>query len=130
MNLLLDTCAIVWVVSAPEALSPAARQALTRTDSVIHVSPISLAEIACLVERGRIAVQPHWRTWFQDAVRSNGWQVAAIDLETVAEAFALPGAFHRDPADRLIVAAARLGRMAVVTADRRLRSYPHVQTLW
>ena len=130
MNLLLDTCAIVWAVSEPEALSTAARQALARVDNVVYVSPISLAEIACLVERGRIAVQPHWRTWFKDAVRDNRWQVADIDLETVAEAFALPGPFHRDPADRLIVAAARLGRRHIVTADRRLREYPHVQTLW
>ena len=130
MNLLLDTCAIIWAVSDPEALSDAARQALTLPENVVYVSPISLAEIACLVERSRIEARPHWRTWFERAVRDNGWQVADIDLETVAEAFALPGAFHRDPADRLIVATARLKRLHVVTADQRLLDYPHVQTLW
>ena len=130
MNLMLDTCSIIWAVSEPEALSPAARQALTQLDNVVYVSPISLAEIACLVDRGRIEVRPHWRTWFARAVRDNGWQVLSIDMETVAEAFALSGTFHRDPADRLIVAAARLGRMPIVTADRKLRDYPHVLTLW
>lgn len=73
---------------------------------------------------------PHWRTWFNRAIRDNGWTVLSIDVETVQEAYALPGEFHRDPADRFIVAAARLRRMAVVTADRKIMDYPHVESVW
>ena len=130
MRLLLDTCAMIWCVSDPEQLSDQARAALLAPDSRVFVSAISCAEVACLAEAGKITVTPHWRTWFDKALSDNGWSVLDIDLETVEEAFSLPGSFHRDPADRFITAAARLNRMAVVTADQKILSYPHVQSLW
>lgn len=42
----------------------------------------------------------------------------------------LPGDFHRDPADRIIVATARLHDIVLITKDRRMLAYPHVKTLW
>ena len=129
MNVLLDTCAMVWCVSDPQQLSAEARDMVTAADASVAVSAISCAEIACLAESGRIEVTPHWRTWFNNAVTENGWSVLDIDLETVQEAFSLPGDFHRDPADRFIVAAARLRRIPILTADRKILDYPHVQSL-
>jgi len=110
-------------------LSPVVREVLDAAETHVHVSAISCAEIACLAEDGRIVVTPHWRTWFNRATADNGWSVLDIDLATVQEAFSLPGSFHRDPADRFIVASARLGRMTVMTADRRILDYPHVESL-
>ncbi|OGV69427.1 MAG: hypothetical protein A2283_16395 [Lentisphaerae bacterium RIFOXYA12_FULL_48_11] len=129
MNIILDTCAIIWCVSEPEKLSAEARKIVTARNTGVYVSAISCAEIACLAESGKIELQPHWRTWFDMALKENGWSVLDIDLETVQEAFSLPGAFHRDPADRFIVAAARLLRLHVLTGDRRILDYPHVQSL-
>jgi PIN domain nuclease of toxin-antitoxin system len=129
VNVILDTCAIIWCVSEPQKLSAAAREAIAATDTCVYVSAISCAEIACLAEDGRIKVTPHWRTWFNRAVTDNGWSVLDIDLETVQEAFSLPDGFHRDPADRFIVAAARLRSMPVITADCKILDYPHVQSL-
>ena len=129
MNILLDTCAIIWCVSEPRILSAAARETIIAADTHVFVSAISCAEIACLAEDGRIKVTPHWRTWFNRAVIDNGWSVLDIDLETVQEAFSLPGTFHRDPADRFLVAAARLRSMHIVTADRKILDYPHVQSM-
>lgn len=129
MNIVLDTCAIVWCVSDPGKLSPAACDAITATSTTVYVSPISCAEIACLAGDGRIKVTPHWRTWFNRAVSENGWSVLDIDLETVQEAFSLPGEFHRDPADRLIVAAARLRNLRIVTGDRKILDYPHARSM-
>ena len=129
MNLLLDTCAIIWCVSDPRSLSAAARKAVLDRRSRVHVAAISCAEIACLADDGRIAVTPHWRTWFNRAVANNGWSVLDINLATVQEAFSLPGPFHRDPADRFIVAAARLLDLTIVTADRKILDYPHVSSL-
>lgn len=129
MNLLLDTCAVIWCVSEPERLSQPTRDLLTDPLSRVCVSAISCAEIACLAESGRIEVTPHWRTWFNRVVDENGWRVLDVDLDTVQEAYSLPGRFHRDPADRFIVAAARLRRMPVITADRKIIDYPHVESL-
>jgi PIN domain nuclease of toxin-antitoxin system len=129
MNILLDTCAVIWCVSEPKHLSPAARRIITAPDTRICVSAISCAEIACLAEAGRVVITPHWRTWFNRAVADNGWSVLDVDLETVQEAFSLPGSFHRDPADRFIVASARLRHMPIITGDRRILDYPHVESM-
>ena len=130
MNVLLDTCVMIWCVSDPQRLSTAARNIVTAADTSVSVSTINCAEIACLAESGRIEVAPHWRTWFDRAVTDNGWSVLDIDLETVQEAFSLPGDFHRDLADRFIVATARLRRLYVMTADRKIIDYPHVQSVY
>ena len=47
----------------------------------------------------------------------------------MAEAYALPGAFHKDPADRILVATAREHLLTLVTADERILAYDGVETL-
>ena len=128
MNVILDTCALIWCVSEPDKLSVEARTVLVARDTEVYVSAISCAEIACLAEAGKIEIKQHWRTWFDRAISENGWSVVDVDLETVQEAFSLPGVFHRDPADRFIVAAARLRRLHLLTGDRRILDYPHVRS--
>lgn len=130
MKLLLDTCCIIWAVSDPNAVSKKARALLTRDDSEIFVSVISLAELACAVERRRITIDRHWKTWFRHYTDLNGWQVKDINLEIMEEAYALPDAFHADPADRIITATARVNRCTLLTADRKILAYPHVDSAW
>ena len=130
MNLVLDTCAIVWAISAPSMLTARAREVLAARDTEVIVSPISCAEVACAVERGRLALDRHWRLWFRHYVEHNGWRLADINLAVIEEAYALPAPFHRDPADRIIVATARGMSCPVVTADEKILGYPHVATLW
>lgn len=130
MNLLLDTCAIIWCVSDPDQLSDPAKSALVDSAARVYVSAISCAEIACLCDAGKLEITSHWRRWFDLAIHENGWGLRSVDLETVQEAYALPGDFHRDPADRFIVATARLNRFHVLTADQKILDYPHVQSLW
>ncbi|MEW6221138.1 MAG: PIN domain-containing protein [Thermodesulfobacteriota bacterium] len=61
---------------------------------------------------------------------ANEWQVKDISLEVIEEAYSLPDSFHADPADRILVATARLMRCPLLTADRKLLDYPHVVTIW
>lgn len=130
MNVLLDTCAILWAVIEPERLSEKARSILSREDTQVQVSPISCAEIACAVERGRIELDRHWKLWFRHFVDQNAWRLVSIDLRIVEESYSLPEYSHRDPADRIIVATARLLQCPVVTADRQMVQYPHVDVVW
>ena len=130
MKVLLDTCAIIWSVAAPERLSAASRGTLTSDEVEVWVSPISCAEIVCASDRGRISLDRHWRLWFRHFVDLNRWHVADIDLAVVEEAYSLPEPFHRDPADRIIVATARRLRCPVITADGKILEYPHVETVW
>jgi PIN domain nuclease of toxin-antitoxin system len=130
VTLVLDTCTVIWSILAPEALSVAAAAAITDREARILVSPISLAEVACAVERGRLVLDRHWKPWFRHFVAANGWHVADIDLAIVAEAYSLADYAGKDPADRIIIATARLLRCPVVTADREILGYPHVDTIW
>lgn len=130
MKVMLDTCAIIWAISDPEQLTRSARQALLKKSTEVFVSPISCAEVACLVERKRIILDRHWKIWFRHFVDLNGWQVIPIDLPVIEESYSLPQEFHRDPADRIIVASARLFHCEVITADHKIIDYPHVKTLW
>jgi PIN domain nuclease of toxin-antitoxin system len=91
---------------------------------------MSCAEIACGVERQRITLDRHWKLWFRHFIRLNGWQVLDVGLGQIEEAYSLPDFPHRDPADRIIIATARLLQCPVVTADGRIRGYPHVLTVW
>ena len=61
MKYILDTCAVIWAVADEERLPEACREALTAADSLIYVSPISVAEIACAVERGDEISKPELR---------------------------------------------------------------------
>lgn len=130
MNLLLDTCAVLWSVSAPDRLTETARNALESPENTVSVCAISCAEIACGVDRGRIELDRHWKTWFRHYLDVNGWACLPIDQPVMEEAYSLPAPFHADPADRTIVAAARIHGMAVVTGDRRILAYPHVEHCW
>ena len=130
MKLLLDTCCIIWSISKPEAISQTAKALLTADDSEIHVSVISVADIACAVERGRIIIDRHWKKWFRHYIDLNDWQVDSIDLDIMEEAYSLPESFHADPADRIITATTRLKNYSLLTADRKILSYPHVNAIW
>jgi PIN domain nuclease of toxin-antitoxin system len=130
MNVVLDTCAVLWSILAPQNLSPRAATTMTDESARVLVSPISCAEIACGVERSRISLDRHWKPWFRHFITANGWQLVDVDLQIIEEAYSLPEYTGRDPADRIIVATARILQCPVVTADRHIREYAHVDVVW
>jgi PIN domain nuclease of toxin-antitoxin system len=130
VNLLLDTCCIIWAVSAPSALSKKARDLLIAEEATAYVSAISIAEIACAVDRKRIILDRHWKQWFRYYTDLNGWQVKDISVDIIEEAYSLPETFHADPADRIITATARIENCTVLTADKKILEYPHVRAAW
>ncbi len=130
MKLLLDTCCVIWAISQPSELSDNAARLLVAKDSEVHVSAISAAEIVCAVERNRIAIDRHWKKWFRHYIELNGWLTTDITLEIIEEAYSLPDKFHADPADRIITATARLKQYTILTADRKILAYPHVNCVW
>ena len=129
MKLVLDTCAVLWSVADPDRLSDHARELMTLATSEILVSPISCAEIACGVERGKLLLDRHWRKWFRYFVQENEWQLIPIGLDIIEEAYSLPGSFHADPADRIIVATARWSSATIVTGDHKILDYPHATAI-
>ena len=130
MKVFLDTCTLLWVVSQPKKLSKKAQTLVTDENNIIFISPMSCAEIACLSGRKLIELDRHWKLWFRKYIDLNGWEVAPIDLSIIEEAYSLPGDFHRDPVDRILVASTRLYQATILTADKKIHKYPHVESIW
>ncbi len=129
MNLLLDTCAILFLAIDDPCVRDSTRRSIREAER-IFVSPISSAELACLQERGRIKLPVHWKPWFREAIETNGWGIKPISLKIMEEAYSLPGSFHADPADRILTATARLEDLVLLSTDRKLLDYPHLQARW
>ena len=56
--------------------------------------------------------------------------MVSVDLPIIEESYSLPEDFHPDPVDRILVATARLHTAALITGDKKILDYPHVETLW
>lgn len=119
---LLDTHAWVWWVEGDRRLPRRVRDALDQfpRDSRPYLSAISLWEIAMLVERGRVAFRVSLAEWLGAAAHPRSVQIVPIAVEIAAETAALPDSFHRDPADRLIVASCRVRGVPLLTRDARI----------
>ena len=128
MNLLLDTCAVLFIAQHPDRLSATARKLVIDPQHVVFISVVTLGELAGLVERKRIALPAHWKTWFRGAVERNGWNLVPLTADIMEEAYSLPDELHRDPVDRILIATARLEDMTIVTTDRLILDYPHVRS--
>jgi len=86
--------------------------------------------VATLVAKHRIKLDRPVEHWFDIALVLPGIQLAALEPAVAVRSTKLPGAFHPDPADRIIVATALEHSAPIVTPDERIRAYPHVQSAW
>jgi PIN domain nuclease of toxin-antitoxin system len=127
--ILLDTAAWIWRASDPERLSPRARRAIDQADGVL-VSAISVWEVAMLVAKRRIQLDRPVERWVDIALALPGIQLSPLEPAIAVRSTKLPGELHPDPADRIIVATALENSVPILTPDERIRSYPHVQTVW
>lgn len=131
--LLVDTHVLVWWAGATGDLSAKARRTIERTlkeqDEVI-ISSISAWEIAMLVQKGRLLMSMEVERWLDEVAAIDGVRFHPVDNEVAVKSASLPGEFHKDPADRMIVATARKLAVPLVTADEKIRNYEHVQTIW
>jgi PIN domain nuclease of toxin-antitoxin system len=127
--IVLDTAAWVWRASDPRRLTPRARRAIEEAEHVL-VSAISVWEVAMLVARRRIQLDRPVEQWVDVALTLPKIQLAPLEPAIAVRSTKLPGEFHSDPADRIIVATALENGASVITPDERIRSYPHVQSAW
>jgi PIN domain nuclease of toxin-antitoxin system len=129
MILLLDTHVLVWAVEDPGKLGSKTKRMLTTRTHERWISAISVLEIARLYEAGQITLSIDLRQWIDGAVRDLRARLIVVDALAALEAYSLPAVFHRDPADRILVACARLHNATLITADERILRYDHVRSL-
>ena len=128
--IVLDTHIWVWWVHGDEKLTASQLEIIeANEDGEIGISAISLWEIAKLVENKRLELPVPLEKWFKQALSYPGVQIIELTPEIAAESTRLPGEFHKDPADQIIVATARVMKCKLVTSDERILNYPHVKTV-
>jgi PIN domain nuclease of toxin-antitoxin system len=130
--IVLDTHAWIWWVSAPESLPSKVQNEIDRNlaiDSVV-VSTFSTWEIAILVAKGKLQFAIDLGKWITQSEQIPGFTFQPVTNAIAIASVNLPGQFHPDPADRLIVATARILGATLITGDEKIRNYAHVRTLW
>ena len=127
-TLLLDTCAWLDAFAAPELLRPSVRKLLTG-ERQIHISAISLLEVARKEAKGELIFEMPLAKWFQLALPANWVRVLEITPEIAIDATRLPAWHHKDPGDQIVVATARLHGLKVLTSDSKILKYQHVGSI-
>jgi PIN domain nuclease of toxin-antitoxin system len=116
----LDTHAwVAWMIGSSD-LPTATHDALERLppDRRPYLSAISLWEVAMLVDLGRLSLSMSLIEWLSLAAHPRTVKIAAITPAIAAATAALPSTFHRDPADRIIVATCLELDAPLLTHDR------------
>ncbi|MGA8028455.1 MAG: type II toxin-antitoxin system VapC family toxin [Bryobacteraceae bacterium] len=121
--LLLDTHYWIWLQSGvagrfPGKLLKLIEGAADRGKLLLSV--MSIWEVGMLEAKGRITLQCPCDQWVETALATPGLQLAALSAEIALDSTRLPGSFHGDPVDRILIATARRMGARLLTLDRRL----------
>ena len=125
-GLLLDTHVWLWYAEGESGkLSAKSVEALDRArlSAGLWVSVISLWEIGMLQKKGRIQLSAPLRDWVRHALDAPGIVFAPLHAAAAVESTLLPGSPHSDPADRFLIATARVEGLALATRDTRILAY-------
>ena len=125
MIILLDTHVFVWMsLNSPELKAHIGQviEGSAREDAV-YVSPMTFWEIGLLESKNRLALDRPVIDWMNAVMAKPGLLLAPFSPEIALLSTRLPGRFHADPADRLIVATARATGSTLITHDRNILRY-------
>jgi PIN domain nuclease of toxin-antitoxin system len=130
--ILLDTHVLFWWISENSKLTLPAIAAIEAEipGGQILISSMSVWEVTMLVAAGRRTLSvsvPDWIAGFENIAEVT---FIPVDNDIAVQSVLLPDGFHKDPADRIIVATARKFGAPIITADQKIRSYRHVRTIW
>jgi PIN domain nuclease of toxin-antitoxin system len=119
--MILDTCALLWLASGGGKLSRRTLKEIQESPA-IYVSTISGFEIALKSANGKLKLPIPIQKWLKDVIEQHSLTLLPLGLELCIAAAHLPN-IHKDPADRFIIAAAKLHDLTVVTTDEQFEKY-------
>ena len=121
-RLLLDTHIWLRYLGISGDLRPAVLPALhaVAAHGTIYLSVISVWEVAMLAKTGRISLSANVGVWVRQALAKPGLQVLGLEPDIAVESVNLPEPVHKDPADRILIASARVMQLTLVTRDEQI----------
>ncbi|MGH8582001.1 MAG: type II toxin-antitoxin system VapC family toxin [Gammaproteobacteria bacterium] len=129
--MLLDTHVWIWWLTGQPELPPGQREALDRLAEreLPFLSAISLWEAQMLHAKGRLTLDRPFDRWLRAAACPEMVRILPLDVDVVLSLSTLPARFHGDPADRIIVATARVFDLPLLSFDSAIRK-GQVVRLW
>jgi PIN domain nuclease of toxin-antitoxin system len=134
-DLLLDTHIWLWYAEGlADTLSAGVVMQIeqARKERRLHVSVISAWETGLLLAKNRIVLSAPPQDWIEQGTALPGLRLRELTIDVAIESTLLPGEPHADPADRFLIAEARVAGFTLVTADRKIIDYGragHVRVL-
>lgn len=125
-GLLLDTHTWIWYAEGISERLPTdaiGRIEVMRRQSRLFVSTVSVWEIGMLQNKRRLTLSAAFNIWVERATALSGLRLLPLDAESAVESTQLPGSIHGDPADRFLIALARVKGLHLMTADERIIEY-------
>ena len=119
--MLLDTCALLWLVQGGGKLSAKVCRQIN-DEAVVYVSAISGFEIGIKHQKGKLSLPVRPADWFEAVVNHHDLHILPLNLEICIRSTQLP-AIHSDPCDRFIIATAKIHQLRVVTTDPLFTKY-------
>ena len=127
---LLDTNVWLWMVEEPSHIPAKMKDTVNNADNYpFFLSAISVWEVAKNVSLGKLGLSVPIQDWIDKATNETYIHILPLSVQVSVESTQLPGKFHKDPADQIIVATARHHNLIILTADRLIQSYPFVKTV-
>ena len=123
MEFLLDTHALIYLLSEPEQISEDLRSELEKGQ--VYISAASTWEIAIKVGLSKLTIPPN----FFDFLRELEFEELPVTTAHTVEIMKLEQ-IHADPFDRMLIAQARIENLTIVTNDRMIKRYTEIQTRW
>lgn len=123
--LILDTHVILWLFDGDETLSSQSRDLIKQTIRAhfLLIPAISVWEIFMLEVKGRIKLSMPVQAWIEKIMSLPYVKLKPLSVDIALESCHLPGTFHPDPADRMIVATSRILDVPLMTRDQRIIDY-------
>ncbi|MHC5728730.1 MAG: type II toxin-antitoxin system VapC family toxin [Nostoc sp.] len=130
MNIVLDTCALIWWSLDPARLSEQAKEACNymERDKNGLVPSMSIWEIAIKIKNKKLDLGVNLNDYVVTLKKSSAVQIVPIDENIWIESVNLEWG-HRDPVDRVVVALARSNQAAIITTDKEIANF-YSKVIW
>lgn len=127
--LLLDTHTWVWFMQGSDKFNAATIKKIETgiQNRTVHIAAISQWELAMLIQKSRIVLNEPALVWMQSAIEKLHLKVLPLTADIAIESTELPGEFHGDPADRMIVSTARIHQLTILTRDAKILQYAQLK---
>ena len=123
---ILDTHVWIWLVNGDKQMATSHALDLIEKKAAnqqVYVSIISVWEVGMLDAKGKIDLPYSCQKWINKALNAPGISLAQLTPEIVIHSTHLPGSFHGDPADQMILATASNFQATLITKDKKMLNY-------